>query len=444
MSALLYRINSVLSRVVACVPMGTNLGLFYLLWMLLSGRLLLSRGAVIPGLADLGLTADAVRRCWAALAYGKWHIAQLLETWAQYVREDTVFHAHQYGRYRPVACDLVGFFRPRLQGCPTKHYSSAAGKALPAIPMGIAARVGTVGTQRLAVPCLLVRGETTDTSETDLQTRLLQQVNTQLADDDALVCDRGFPLRQIQAAGIQRYVVRSPVNFTARRAAPRPYQGKGRKPTRGAIVRPLARTYKNRTIAATPPDRRETWQLRARSTPLRLRAEFWDGLVLADAPPDAPPFSTALIHDPRFDEPLLLTTSLPLPGAQLQAFYLDRWPVEGLPLTAKQMLGAARQFVFAPESRQRLPELTLVAGAILMYIAATQPAIPTGFWDRAPQSTSGRLRRLLSQVHCADFAGLPAQLRKKQSSTAHLPKGVLGHRRQQKAAAGRSDTPLAA
>jgi hypothetical protein len=167
-------------------------------------------------------------------------------------------------------------------------------------------------------------------------------------------------------------------------------------------------------------------------------------LVLADAQPDAPTFSTALIRDPRFDEPLLLTTSLPLTGAPLQAFYLDRWPVEGLPLTAKQMLGAARQFVFAPESRQRLPELTLVAGAILMYIAATQPAIPTGFWDRAPKSTSGRLRRLLSQVHCADFAGLPEQLRKKQSPTAHLPKGVLGHRRKQKAAAVHYDTPLAA
>ena len=444
MSSLLYRINTVLSRVVACVPLGTNLGLFYLLWMLLSGRLLLSRGAVIPGLAALGLAADAVRRCWAALAYGKWHTSQLLEAWEQVVREDEVFQAHQYGHYRPVAGDLVGFFRPRLQGCPTKHYSSAAGTALPAIPVGIAARVGTVGTQRLAVPCLLVRGETTETSEADLQTHLLQQVNEPLADNEALVCDRGVPLRQLQAAGIQRYVARGPVNFTARRAACPPYTGKGRKPTRGAIVRPLARKYKHRTSAATPPDRHETWQLRARPASLWLRAEFWDGLVLSDAQPGAPTFSTALIHDPRFDEPWLVNTSLPLTGAQLQAFYLDRWPVEGLPLTAKQMLGAARQFVFAPESRQRLPELALVAGAILMYIAATQPTIPTGFWDRMPKPTSGRLRRVLSKVHCADFEGLPEQLRKKQSPTAHLPKGVLGHRRQQKAAALCYDTPLAA
>src|SRR6266566_3377760 len=220
MSPIVYRMNSVLSHVVQRVPVGTNLGLFHLLWMLLSGRLLLSRGAVIPGLAALGLAEDAVRRAWAALAYGKWHAAQLLEAWEQLVREEQAFHAHQYGGYRPVACDLVGFFRPRLQDCSTKHYSSTAGKALPAIPLGIAARVGTVGTQRLAVPCLLVRGEPTDTSETDLQTRLLQRANEQLADDEALVCDRGFPLRQLQTVGIQRYVVRAPVNFTARWSAP--------------------------------------------------------------------------------------------------------------------------------------------------------------------------------------------------------------------------------
>jgi hypothetical protein len=143
----------------------------------------------------------------------------LREAWEQLVQEEEVFHAHQYGGDRPVACDLVGFFRPRLQDCPTQPSASAAGKALPAIPLGIAARVGTVGPQRRAVPCVLVRGEPTETSATALQLRLLQQTNAQGAPDEALVCDRGFPLRQLQAAGIQRSVVRAPSNCTARRAA---------------------------------------------------------------------------------------------------------------------------------------------------------------------------------------------------------------------------------
>src|SRR2546426_380624 len=43
-----YRVVTVLCALVAGVPVGTNLGLVVLLWMLLSGRLLTTRGAVIP------------------------------------------------------------------------------------------------------------------------------------------------------------------------------------------------------------------------------------------------------------------------------------------------------------------------------------------------------------------------------------------------------------
>src|SRR5262245_45871368 len=98
-----YRMNSVLSPVVQHVPLGTNLGLLPLLWMLLSGRLLLSPGAIIPGWAALGLAAEAGRRAWAALAYGKWHTAQLLEAWEHLVREEQAFHPP------PVWLSSVGF-----------------------------------------------------------------------------------------------------------------------------------------------------------------------------------------------------------------------------------------------------------------------------------------------------------------------------------------------
>src|SRR5262249_59444052 len=105
MSPLVYRMNALLSHVVQRVPVGTNLGLLHCLWMLLSGRLLLSRGAVIPGFAALGLAAEAVRRAWAAVAYGQWQTAQLRAAWEPLVQEAQVFHAYQYGGYRPVACD---------------------------------------------------------------------------------------------------------------------------------------------------------------------------------------------------------------------------------------------------------------------------------------------------------------------------------------------------
>ena len=91
-----YRVMRLLCAVVARVPIGTNLGLVCLLWMLVSGRLLTTRGAVIPGLSALGLSAPAVRRAWAALGQGGWTSATLLECWARVVEQERRWRAHEH------------------------------------------------------------------------------------------------------------------------------------------------------------------------------------------------------------------------------------------------------------------------------------------------------------------------------------------------------------
>jgi hypothetical protein len=160
-----------LGAVLADVPVGTNLGLFWLLCALLSGRFLLRRGAVFPALAAGGLSAAAVRRSGAALADGCWTIQTLVQAWYQVVQQEGRWHAHQYEGFRPVACDLVGFFRPRLSGCLGKHYQSGADKALPAIVLAVVAAVGSVGKVRLPLVRLLLRAEPSDHNEAELQRR---------------------------------------------------------------------------------------------------------------------------------------------------------------------------------------------------------------------------------------------------------------------------------
>lgn len=108
-----------------------------------------------------------------------------------------------------MACDLVGCRCPHFQGYPTKHDCAQTGKALPAPPLGTATRIGSVGTQRLAIPCRRVCPEATEAGEAALQRQLLRQVQTLLAPDEALVTDRGFPLAQRHEAGI-RYISRGP------------------------------------------------------------------------------------------------------------------------------------------------------------------------------------------------------------------------------------------
>ena len=420
-----YRMMTLLCALVGTLPIGTNLGLVHLLWMLVSGRLLASRGALFPGLLDCGLSARAIRRAWMALGQGDWTSAQLLGRWVALVTGEGQWQPHTHGGYRPVAVEVTGFWRPRLRACPTTHYHQGAEKALPAIPVGLIARVGSVGTQRLALPLAFVRADPTDPTPSAHARCLVQEAVRQCAADDVLVLDAGFGLALLHATGATRYVVRLAKNATCRRATPPAYGGRGRPPTRGAIVRPLSRAYQGEVLPATPPDRIETW----REDTVLLRAEVWAALVRSDADADSPTFSVYAIHDPRFRAPLLLATALALPARTIRDCSVDRWPVEQLPLAAKQMLGAARQFVHAPETCQRLPALTLLAGAILSYTAATAPAIPTGFWDRRPQATPGRLRRCLARTPFPQDFPLPARIRAKAAITSHLRTGFWGQRR---------------
>jgi hypothetical protein len=425
MSQPVFEMMTLLCSVVQSAPIGTNLALLHLLWMLVSGHLLDSRGAILPGLAHLGLGQPAIRRAWQALRRGGWTINKLVANWQATVQGGGHWQARYHGGYCALAIDTTGFWRPGLRDCPTTHYDHRAGKALPAIVLGIIGRVGQVGTQRLLVPLGFLRADPTQPGEGGLIVGLIARAKSIMQPQDVLVSDGGFPLEEIIAQGIPRFIAKQPRNMTARRASPPAYGGQGRPAERGVVVRPLARSYKRRRIAATPPDRTESWT----ENGLTLRADIWDNLVLKNAEPGAPTFSVLVFHNPAFRQPLVVATSLALPACKVLRLYLDRWPVEQLPLAAKQMVGAQRAFVFAPDVCQRWPELALLAGAILSYAAAILPAMPTGFWDRYPQPTPGRLRRFLARCPFPTDFPLPPEIRQKASFTDHLPKGSSLFRR---------------
>jgi hypothetical protein len=441
MQEAVYRVLTLASGLVVDVPIGTNLGLLHLFWMLVCGKLLQSRGAIFPGLSAVGLSEGAVRRAWVALGRGSWTSHRLVTRWAQVVEAEGFWQPQQHGGYHPVAIDITGFWRPRLQGCPTSHYSATAGKALPAIPLGIIARIGSVGTQRFGLPRGLVRADPADPSPSAHRRALLKQAVKLQEPTELLVMDREFTVGQVQAAGATVWVTRLLKNMTARRAEPPPYGGRGRPAKYGDLVRPLARRREGHELAATPPDQVTRWTEHGSDGDRTLRAEQWTELVVPDAAPGSPTFTVVAIYDPAYVEPLLVATPLALTPQALRELYRDRWPVEQLPLAAKQMLGAARQFVHEQETCQRFPELAVLAGAVLTYAAATSPAVPTGSWDRQPRRTPGRLRRLLGQADFPDDFPLPERLRGKVAVTDHLPKGWWGQRRRPSPTSASSGTP---
>src|SRR2546426_267505 len=162
-----YRMMTLLCALVAPLPVGTNLGVLHLLWMLVSGQLLSTRGAVIPGLSACGLAPRAVRRAWAALGHGDWRSARLLARWQEVDAADPRSRTHE----------------------------------------------------RLLVRAAVQR----------------------CAENEVLVFDAGFGLALLQEEGATRFVVRCAKNATFRRRAAPAYQGRGRPPTRGQMVRPLPR-----------------------------------------------------------------------------------------------------------------------------------------------------------------------------------------------------------
>jgi hypothetical protein len=254
---------------------------------------------------------------------------------------------------------------------------------------------------------------------------LLKNAKKGLRPDEIAVIDAGMKISDLQAAEIDRFVLRLAINFTAR-CNYLPEHALGRKPTYGALVRPLSRKHKGKTLSATLPDEKDAWVEHGQA----IRVEIWCKLVLNHIRPaeNHPTFAVYAVSDPAFAQPWLLATPVALKPESVRAIYKDRWPVEQIPLAAKQMVGAHRQFVHAAESIQRLPELARLAGSILSFLAATFPAKPTGFWDRQPKRTPGRFRRQLMGQPFPKAAILSGQLREKNSVTAHLPKGCLARR----------------
>jgi hypothetical protein len=417
--------------VVQVTPIGTNLGLANLMWAMMSGSFLPSRGAIFPALQFAGLNAGAMRRSWSAMRNGSWETDDLVETWGVYVAQENEWRENRYEGLRVVSIDLTGFSRPRLQGWAGKHYHSLMGKAMPAVVFGVITISGHVQEKRWPLLHRIIRCQP-EQEKKEYQAEVLRQAALLDQPGEVNPLDAGFKLSELAAADLKGFVLRMQVNCTARRDQLSAYKGKGRTPEYGKIVRPLERKGKKGMIAATKPDHTAEFEYEERT----IKVAFWHNLVSSETKVvDATQiFSIYVFHDPHYTKPLILATDLELMPKTVFLIYRDRWPVEHPPLAAKQMIGLHRQFVFAREACFRLPELALLVGNILAYVAAVSPPIPTGFWDRKPQATPGRLRRLLGEADFPNMTAFDPQVRKKNSVTDHLPKGILGHRRQKQAA----------
>jgi hypothetical protein len=259
------------------VPIGTNIGLIRILWVMVNGSFLQSRGAVCSALHGSGFSREEIRHSWAALRYGVWDVNELLEQWQIFVNSQNQWRARRYEHYRVLSVDITGFWRPHLQGWLGKHYHHLAQKALPAVVVGVMIISGQVKTQRIPLLRRLVRGQP-QVSQPDFRHQLLCEAAAQAAGDQVIVVDAEFSIAELHAAGIARYVVRLASNASARRNQLPVYKGQGRHPQYGEKVRPLPRKWGERQIPATTPDEQSQFDYQGRS----IHVSFWHELVSAE------------------------------------------------------------------------------------------------------------------------------------------------------------------
>jgi hypothetical protein len=421
-----------LCEVLKSVPLGTNIGLFYLIYALISGQFLQSRGGLFPALGQMGLTKSVVCRCWQAFAKGGWEIGKLIHAWRMQVERDGRWQAVRVEGYRVKAVDLTAVYRPHMKQCRSKHYHPLAEKAIPAIEIGLSVDVGKVDEQIVPLADLMVSHVVNETSDTpltsaQLQKRLVQSVSQTQESDAVYLFDAGFSLAQLIAAGLKCVVVRMAKNGTARGSFLPPPQAHGRPAEYGEVVRPFARCYRDHALPATPCDESFSYQQDERT----ITVQLWHHLVEAEqkVSADAPTFSIAAILDPRYKQPWLLAATLPLSPEAWPIIYRLRWTVERPPLIAKTLLGTQRQFVHSLETGFRLFSLALLSACILAYFAALFPPLPSGFGDRNPTPTAGRFRRFLAACPFPTLDLLPEKFRKKLSVFDYLPMGIFAHRR---------------
>ncbi len=115
MPTVVYRITDLLAKTVADVPIGTNLGLFRLLFALLAGHFLNARGAVFTALDAFGLPKPDLKRAVAALAYGSWQIEGLLQCWQNSVHQEQRFVANSYEGIRFLPTAVAGLCQQALR-----------------------------------------------------------------------------------------------------------------------------------------------------------------------------------------------------------------------------------------------------------------------------------------------------------------------------------------
>lgn len=263
-----------IQHVVKQMGIGTNRNLFTLLWAMVSGQFLLSRGTVHLALKLGGCTDAETKRASNALRTGQWQIGELIDKWRHYIEQEAKWERKEYEGWYGVVADVVVFPRLKLKGWIGKLYRGTFGRAVKAVGLGVIVEIGHYDGYRVPLIRQLVRSRNCADSEKRLKQDMLKAVAKNLKANELFIHDAGVKINDLRESGINNYVIRLPKNCVARRNALAKDAHGNRQ--YGVEIRPLARTRKGVIIEAThDPDTKQWFNWQGR----KIEAHAWYDVV---------------------------------------------------------------------------------------------------------------------------------------------------------------------
>ncbi|MCB0044201.1 MAG: hypothetical protein KDD92_02095 [Caldilineaceae bacterium] len=163
-------------------------------------------------------------------------INDLIEGWQVYVKSQNQWEENRHQGYRVTSIDTTGLWRPKLQGWVGNHYHSIAGRALPAVILGVMTVSSQIQGKRIPLLKRIIRCSAKQ-NKAEFRVELLKETAKWHLPDEANTLDRRFKLSEIHEAELSNYVVRLQSNCTARRTKLPEYKGAGTRPKYGEINR---------------------------------------------------------------------------------------------------------------------------------------------------------------------------------------------------------------
>jgi len=263
-----------IQHVVKSVGIGTNLNLFNLLWAMVSGSFLSSRGTVHLALKLSGCTDAQIKRASESLRTGQWQIGELIANWREYIEQETDWERKEYEGWHVVSADVVVFPRLKLKGWIGKLYRGTFGKAIKAVGIGVIVDIGHYGGWRIPLIRGLVRSQNREGSEKLLKKALLKKTVRIMRPNEVLTHDAGATVNDMREAGVANYVIRLAKNCVARRNY-LPENAHGNRQY-GDEIRPRARMREGVLIEATnDPDLKTSFEWQGRT----IEAHCWRDVV---------------------------------------------------------------------------------------------------------------------------------------------------------------------